>query len=522
MAVPVLANVSPAAATAVAATAFVQFDVTSAPALAGVVVGVRYDGLVTTEVIHDGTSFTTRYSGSSRTAIAGGFTFRLRRDSAWPDAPTVTLLAINTAGEVLSTSIGYALLVPATSPFSGSSVESPVPVYPAGPGPGSGSDAAVLDYDAMLALASRVMDENYLRPMRDGEGPGYELIRAYARLFARVSESVQHAEIDALAAFASGGTQAAGTVEFYRDAATAGAVTVRAGSVVSDGRIPFVTLEDAVFGASDLGPHAVRVRAMTYGYAGNAPGEVLRNTGELLEGPIETIERLLETPEFSDTSIRVRNPAAITGGRDRALDALGAERNILRRPDESDIAYRYRVRSLPDNITPAAIKRQVAAALDRWHGGASFELVECWRSPFTLIWSGPRGGGGYGYSSPTFTWSDPRARYPMRHRWGSSDLCPGGFVIVLPRLPHGRLMGFAWSDPTSSIGARTDPTTGGRRARLYWSIPAATPAISSGAALRPYWSAIDRDRAGAYAAIDLLLQEIKAAGITALIAIRET
>lgn len=521
MAIPVHSNIVPAAGTALAFLDFAQFEVTSAPALAGVVVSVRYPGLGTTEVVWDGTAFTAAYAASTRTAIAGGFRFRVRREPSWPDAPTLTLLAINTGGEVLSDETVYALQVAPASVFVGSSVANPVPLYPSGPGPGTGADAAVFTYDALLALADRVLSEEYLRPMRDGAGPGYELVRAYARLFARVSEAVQHAEIDALAAFATGGAFAEGVVEFYRNASSAGAVTVKRGSVVSDGRVPFVVLEDAVFGAMDLGPKAVRVRSLVWGYAGNVPGEVIRPTGEVLEGAIDTIERLLEEPPLADTGIRVRNPAPIIGGRDRALDALGSERNLARRINEADISYRYRVRSLPDNITAPAIRRQVAAALDRWHGGTSFELVECWRPPFGLTWSGPRVGGG-SYVAPSFTWSDPRPRSPFRHRWGSAELCPGGFVVVVPNLPTAEHHGFAWSDPSASTLARTVPETGGRRAKLYWSVPDSTSAIASGQELRAYWSGIDNDKAAAYAAVDQLLQEIKAAGITAVVQIRET
>ena len=53
------------------------------------------------EVIHDGTEFRAPYSASStRTAIAGGFRFRVRRTGGWPSSPSILPLAVDTSGNV--------------------------------------------------------------------------------------------------------------------------------------------------------------------------------------------------------------------------------------------------------------------------------------------------------------------------------------------------------------------------------------------------------------------------------------
>lgn len=86
---------------------------------------------------------------------------------------------------------------------------------------------------------------------------------------------------------------------------------------------------------------------------------------------------------FESLGINVVQPTDLTGGRDGWLDALGDERRIGRRLGESDTAYRDRICTLPDTISPGAINRIARRILDPL--GVRFLLKET-RDPAT--WPG--------------------------------------------------------------------------------------------------------------------------------------
>jgi len=64
-----------------------------------------------------------------------------------------------------------------------------------------------------------------------------------------------------------------------------------------------------------------------------------------------------------DLGFSVTNELSPTGGRLAMLDELGAERNIGRAPGETDDAYRQRIATLPDTVSPNAIRRAVNRVL---------------------------------------------------------------------------------------------------------------------------------------------------------------
>jgi hypothetical protein len=59
----------------------------------------------------------------------------------------------------------------------------------------------------------------------------------------------------------------------------------------------------------------------------------------------------------TDLTLAVTNPLAATGGISGLLDALGAERRVSRTPGETDDGYRSRIATLPDVVSPNAIRR---------------------------------------------------------------------------------------------------------------------------------------------------------------------
>lgn len=87
--------------------------------------------------------------------------------------------------------------------------------------------------------------------------------------------------------------------------------------------------------------------------------------------------------EFADLGLTVRQPSAATGGRDGELDMLGEERNIPRQSGESDAAYRQRIVTLPDVVSPGAIMRACSRILS--------PLGIAWRLMETRDTSGLRG-----------------------------------------------------------------------------------------------------------------------------------
>lgn len=97
---PTVGNFSPAAGTPIEAATPVAFDVTDEIELRAVLVLARMVvvGVQLYEVAWDGTAFSERYSGSSRSAIAGGHRYTIRRTGGWPAAPTVRVLAVDTSG----------------------------------------------------------------------------------------------------------------------------------------------------------------------------------------------------------------------------------------------------------------------------------------------------------------------------------------------------------------------------------------------------------------------------------------
>lgn len=96
---PVIGNFSPAPGVTISPGRAISFDVTDdAGALGRVIVLVEYPSGAY-EVIWDGDRFAAAYvAGSTRSAIANGFNFSVKRLGSWPGSPTIRALAIDTSG----------------------------------------------------------------------------------------------------------------------------------------------------------------------------------------------------------------------------------------------------------------------------------------------------------------------------------------------------------------------------------------------------------------------------------------
>lgn len=102
--------------------------------------------------------------------------------------------------------------------------------------------------------------------------------------------------------------------------------------------------------------------------------------GAALVAP-DTLTRA-DVVEFADLGLSVTQPADAAGGVDGFLDAIGDERNMPRQLGEGDDAYRLRLSSLADIVSPGAIARIASRILSPF--GIPWKLVET-RDTGTLI-----------------------------------------------------------------------------------------------------------------------------------------
>lgn len=217
----------------------------------------------------------------------------------------------------------------------------------------------------LLAIIERSYPRDYLEGLRATPNGGYELFHVASRVLARVSEAVAEFYCCSLIAFAHGPALSTGVVEFYRDNDDEGAVTLGAGTLVRASRTgrTFRILTPAVFGPTDLGPVPVDVEAAEPSQQWDIAGTFITAGGETIEGEIDELAALDASSVGFDPSMRVRQPAATTGGQSPCLDGLGEQVGISRLLGESDARYKLRIIQTPDTISPDAIERGLDSIL---------------------------------------------------------------------------------------------------------------------------------------------------------------
>jgi len=457
MAIPVIANVAPTASTTIPSNQVLSYEVTSSPSLQRTMLFVRFPGLQIEEVVYDGSAFTEKYAGrSSRTAITGGFRFNILRDPVWPDSPQIATYQINSSAEELSQSWSYVLQDPIAE-----TATTVIPQFPAGtPDPNSDSGFVAHNQAYYLRLAERVLDPEYVKGLQAGEG--YELLQAFAKVNARASEAIKNTAEGMFIGYAQLGSFSEGVVEFYRTALH-GAVTVKAGTIVQarGGRF-FRTLNDAVFGSGDLGPISANVRSLFQDYQYNVTGTVVTSSGITLPGEINTIRVLVEDPVFGDPSIKVRQITDVSGGKSPSLELLAVERGISPVSGESAVSLAYRLRHLPENITPNAIRNALQTLLEPYK--ATFEFVE----PFDLDFQTAYDLG----DGNVFTYDDPRDSMFPAINWVSDEReLWGTFYVNISQIEPIEDYGGCYDDPATTADQLASPNSGGRRAIPAYDLP---------------------------------------------------
>ena len=246
-------------------------------------------------------------------------------------------------------------------------------------------------------------------------------------------------------------------------------VRVRSSEGVVEDGVEFELSADATIPSGSSGPVAASVQAVRVGYQGNVPAErisafvergvanisatteaanVVRDDGTpdrfspsqvgqylvfetgvnsatfarrilsvtqgeptstaVVDGPPLVVSSALQDVrvlEFAELGLTIAQPSPTTGGRHGWLDAIGRDRGVGRKTAESDEQYRKRIAALPDVVSPMAILRAAARALDPY--GIRYELRETRDYP-----------GGIG----TFVWDLSPFDY--------GDACQDGAVLV--------------------------------------------------------------------------------------------
>lgn len=505
MALPVLANIAPTVATVITSGQILTFEVTSTPSLQREMVFVRFPGARIEEVIWDGTAFTERYAAlSTRTAITGGFRYRALRTPIWPDSPQVSLYALNTSAEELTSSWGYTISEAPTY----STAEASLPTFAGSRTSGPDSGFVAHDQAYFLRTAETVLDRDYVAGMRAGEG--YEVLQQQAAQFARVSEAILNTANGMLAAYAHGGAFSEGTVEFYRTSVLAGAVTVKSGSVVqaTSGRY-YLVMEDAVFAVNDLGPHAVRVRAVFQDWQMDASGQTVTSAGITIPGEINSIRTMVQVPPFADTTIRVRQITDVEGGRPPMLDLLARSNGINRQKGEGDPGLSYRIRNLPDNLTPAAVNRNLKVLLSPV--SATWQFNETWDPGFETAYDMPPTSA----RTNVFVYDDPRPRYAPSRNWYSDDREQWGtFHVTVSKIQPMRDFGGLYDDVALSTAGLVSARSRGRRAIGAYDLPDSS-AIGAGTAIGMAYDGRDTAQDALLGSVGKMLNSIRAAGIVA-------
>lgn len=376
-----------------------------------------------------------------------------------------------------------------------------------------------LTQDEFLNAIDGAVPDSYLGPLKD-PGPGYELYQASAAVGVRCSEAVDRFEQDAYILSSRGGVLATVPCTFYRDGFVAGAGTMLAGCIVraSRGGQIYKTIEDASFGPTDLETSPVAGLAIGFGYEWNIRGPYVDPQGNTWPGELDTIDLPLQDPIFWDPTIRVRNDSDADGlGRPPMLDVLGGERLVRRQPNEGDVSYRARIRTLPDTVTPAAILRQLTNFFRRIPG-LFWRRIETWRHEYQECYDAPDlpPTAFENFDANLFCYDDPRPPSPIANRYLGENDYLGSFIVEVAMPPAITDFSFVYDDPAGD--ATGIPLTVASRALSAYDVPdtMVPPAFA------PSYDGVDFGIEAFFTDLFALLDEIKAGGVFVVIHIQET
>jgi hypothetical protein len=292
-------------------------------------------------------------------------------------------------------------------------------------------------------------------------------------------------------------------------------LVVRSGTVVMTSRSgrDFMTQADVAFVSTALGPFTVAVRAAAKGYEYNVLGQATAADGELLAGEIDTVKTLVEDPVLLDTSIKVRQIAATSGGEDASLDAIGLDRGIERPAGEGIDSYRQRVRTLPDTVSPLAIYRTVLDMIQRING--VFVIIETFDIAYQTCYDGPSNQIAGSAYNPNLCAYDFPYLDNFRSRWLDTNDYRGGTIIVVDPIQPLAQYGMAFDDIAVYPADLNSTVSGGTRAVGAFDV-SATYAFS----LQGAYDGDDYEKNALFIGLFAVLQSIKPAGASIAIELR--
>lgn len=385
-------------------------------------------------------------------------------------------------------------------------------------------------YDGQFPLA-------YLFPMKTTPDGGYETFQATAKVGERISTAIFHLENGLLTTFAPVAGFAAGQVSFSRPTFAAGAVTIKQGTIVktSVGGRRFIVQADVVFGGADLGPHTVNVLAEAPGYEYNANGPFVDASGTTQPGDVDTIDFLIMDPPYGDITFTVSQVATFVGGTSQDLEALGADRGVFRNPNEDPEHYRLRVRTLPDTISPGAVRRYLDFALLPLKMTHPYELIETWEITYQTVWDAPSPNNGTPtyqpvmptnpqYDNTLFAYDDSlnetgiglggaRPATPFADRWLDRFEFRAAFIVTVPPLGLLDVSG-AYDDP-GMIPTDFKPLAGTtQRGTPAYDVPSS---VDPSIIYPDCWDGYDLEGAATVLSLWQHLQAIRAYGVAAIV-----
>lgn len=333
-----------------------------------------------------------------------------------------------------------------------------------------------------LNQLEQIMPASWLDGLQS-PGPGYEVLQAAAAVFARCSAAVARLDADLYVLSAAEGAFGFGAVKITRSGYLDD-VTLKSGSVLScsaTGRA-FLLLDDLVYTGGSLTsvPEFGLVRSFVQTYDQNVTGRAITARGEIIPGEVDTLAIPFISTAAGDVfaaglQFEVENIDGITGAKSPALDLLGYDRGMPRFAGENVTAYRYRLSTLPDTVSPDAMIRACNAVLKPY--GATFEYIEtfdvkfqtafdCPLPPYSALMS-PY------YDVTCFVLDDPRVDTPYRNRCPSDDTYFSCFFIVVHAFPA--LQNYTITPDDTAVNPAEFFSTGnvGRRATSAYDIPVA-------------------------------------------------
>lgn len=364
-----------------------------------------------------------------------------------------------------------------------------------------------------LSLFERLLPYDYLYPL-ETTGPGYELFHAFSKIGERLSLAVKRLDDGLYVITAPPASFTEVEVLLSRPlSSTSVGFTELAGTIVETtfGGRKFELLEDVTFGALESGPKPVMARALFPSYQWNVLGRQETPDGEELAGEISKVVSPFQRFAFSEPFIRVSQLEFASGGVPGFLEQLGIDRGIARIIGEGVEEYRSRLQSLPDTVSPAAMKRNLDliwkpllldySFIETW----DIAYQSCYDSPSTPI-------SGSLLDPTTFVYDDPRPTTPFKNRWLDDIEFRGAFIVVLPRLGSFSQRAIAMDD--AGVENFDFLTEFGKRAQPAFDIDSDLPA--SGIFLGAF-DGYDAVANSYYTATFNSLQAVKPAGVAAIL-----